>query len=277
MYDLIVTGKKSHYLGISLLVLLIPFVLLVPFVTASSPQAYQDYLFQADQYRKSTNEFQIAKTEYQKFKSLASETVALEKTKTMLTQRDLLLRSYLLLLNEKLNENTALNPSDKSLYQSLLAAEVAFLVNHSLLVPSVGTLADSVKISQELADRYETTQATIYRTVVSLALGELASAAKRYDQVSAAGQTLVNNSRQHFPAAKQITLDRWLLQIANKRTLYQQKADSLRSKLGMLEGDTNELSRGYSQLRQELAEARQYLVEGSSFIVELTNSLKYID
>src|SRR3972149_4862635 len=83
-------------------------ILLVPHVFASSQQAYQDYLFQFDIYRQKYSEFTVSKNEYLKSKTLTSQTTALEKTIAMLSFRDLLLRAYLLLLNEKLNEDRGL-------------------------------------------------------------------------------------------------------------------------------------------------------------------------
>lgn len=242
---------------------------------ASSQQAYQDYLFRQDRYRAYYNEFAVAKNEYEKFKSLASETVALEKTKTMLSSRDELLRAYLLLLNEKLNENQGLNPGERGLYQALIASEVTFLVNHSLLVPSIGTIADAQKISDQLEDHYDVLARSIRQTIVSILLGNVTGVAAQFDQVSRDAQALFTQNRTTYSPQKQATLDRWLLQIANKRSLFGQKVDAIRSLNTQLKGDTNELDRTFASLTSQIAEAKQYLVEASSFLGEFMAALKY--
>ena len=82
--------------------LLVTFIFLCTFflfpvtkVNASSTQAYQDYLYQFDQYRSAYNNFSTAKSEYLKYKTLLSETTALDTTETMMTKRTQLLTSYL--------------------------------------------------------------------------------------------------------------------------------------------------------------------------------------
>jgi len=259
--------------GIILLALL---VLLAPHVYASSQQAYKDYLYQFDQYRLEYNEFQIAKNEYLKFKTLTSESTALTKTKAMISQRDLLLRSYLLLLTEKLNEVPELNTSDRSLYQTLLGNEVTFLEAQSKLAESIGSLEDSGNVSKQLESHYNILQASIRQTIVGVALGNLAYLSKRYDTALADEQALVNANRGSIPIGKQDTLDRWLLQIANTRSLYQQKIDAITSANVALKGsDIAEQDRKFSIMQNQINEARQYLQQGTSFMGELLTALKY--
>ena len=267
-------------MGMRRAALFIVFLLVIPLasrILATSQQAHQDYLFQFDTFRQTYNEFKIAKNEYEKFKSLASESVALEKTKLMLSQRDQLLRAYLLLLNEKLNENTGLSSRERQLYQSLLQNEVGFLQNHSQLVSSIGSIADAQEVSEQLESHYDILQATVRQTIIALTLGNLTNLARSYDQISTSAQSLTNEYRGTFSPQKQATMDRWQLQIANKKSLYQQKVDTIASLNSQLEGDTNELNRTFALLQQQAAEAKQYLAEGTSFLGELVTALKYQD
>src|SRR3990167_2153444 len=139
--------------------------LLSSHISASSQQAHTDYLYQYDVYRQSYNDFKVAKNEYEKFKSLVSQTDALEQTKKMLAQRDVLLRSYLLLLNEKLNENKGLDGSDKTLYQTLIQNEVKFLESHANLIPAIGSIDDTVDVSKQLESHYNILQTSIRQTI----------------------------------------------------------------------------------------------------------------
>ena len=247
-------------------------------VNASSQQAHQDYLYQFDVYRQTYTDFQVAKNEYAKFNTLTSQTTALAKTKAMLSQRDQLLRAYLLLLNEKLNEDTGLNPSTKQLYRSLISNEVTFLENHAKLVPSIGSIGDAVRIGEQLESHYGVLQVSIRQILIGLSLGQLTILSDLYDKTMLDAQAQVQNNSTAFTPQKQETINRWLLQIANKKNLYQQKFDSISSANAQLRfSDLQNLERQYNALTKDIGEARQYLREGASFMTELVTAIKYVD
>ncbi len=74
-------------------------------VRADFDQAYQDYLYQSDQYRLNLTNFLTAKNRYLTYQTLTSETEALTATKSFLEARDQVLMTYLQMLIEK-------NPSE---------------------------------------------------------------------------------------------------------------------------------------------------------------------
>lgn len=247
-------------------------------INASSSQAYQDYLYQFDLYRQSYSDFTVAKNEYLKFKTLTSETTALEKTKSMLSQRDLLLRAYLLLLNEKLNEDRGLRIAERQTYQAQIRNEIIFLENQSQLVPSIGSLSDAQTVSKQLESHYLLLQTSIRQTIIAITLGTLANLAKQYDSTMTQVQSLLSPNRTIFTPEKQATIDRWMLQITNKRSLYQQKIDAIASLNAQLTGnDINDVDRKFADAQRQLTEARQYLVEGAAFLQELMNVLRFQD
>ena len=244
-------------------------------VLATSEQAYQDYLFQFDLYRQRETDFRVAKTEYEKFRSLTSETTALEKTKALLAQRAQLLRAYLLVLNEKLNEDRGLTSSEKALYQRLIQSEIVFLDGHILLIPAIGSLADAQKISEQQTDHYDILAAGIRQTIAGISLGQLAALAREYDAALSSAQAIIAANRGVFTPQKQATLDRWVLSISNKRSLYKQKVDSINQQSSQMKGEIQEIERTFAQIQKDIAEARQYLAEGASFLGELVTALKY--
>lgn len=247
-------------------------------VHAASAQAYSDYLYQFDLYRQTYTDFGVAKNEYQKFKSLDSQTSALEKTKIMLAQRDNLLRAYLLLLNEKLNENPGMGASEKQLYQTLIKNEVTFLENHAKLIPSIGTLDDAVTTSKQLESHYLILQKSMRQTIVGISVGQLTALRRQFDQVTTMAALLADASRGVFTPQKQVTVDRWLLQIKNKQSLYQQKIDMVTSdNIAWETGNLDEMNRKLAGLQQKLGNSWQELLEGSGFLIELTNTLRYIE
>lgn len=247
-------------------------------VFATSDTAYSDYLFQYDIYRQNLTDFKVSKNEYDKFKTLESQTTLLSKTKIFLSQRDHLLRAYLFLLNEKLNEDKGLSQTERSLYQRLIQSEVVFLDNHSQLVPSVGSLGDADAVSKQLESHYQILSASTRQTIVAIILGKLFVERNNFDSTFAKAQILVNTNRNNFTPSKQATLERWVLQIINKRNLFQQKIDLIISKNAALKpGTIQALDSKLADLQKDLAEARLYLVEATSFLGELVNNVRFVD
>lgn len=268
-------GFMRKLLGFIILLVIVILVCATP-AFATSQQAYSDYLYQYDVYRSVYTNFQVAKNEYQKFQSLSAQADALAKTKIMLTQRDTLLRSYLQLLNEKLNEDQGLPASTKQLYQTLIANEISFLAGHEQLIPSAGSIDDITEASSQLSSHYTVLQVSIRQILIGLSLGQLSILSHYYDQALTEAQTMISTYQGAFTPQKQETINRWVLQIANKRTFFQQKYDSLLQANAQLKVyDISDLDTKYRTMTMGINEARQYLAEGASFLIELKNSLKY--
>ena len=279
-YHLVMSALASRYVKFLPLCVVAFLAIWVPTmsVLADSSRAYQDYLYQFDVYRTKYAEFKVAKNEYEKFRSLTSQTVALEKTGTMLSQRDLLLRAYLLLLGEKLNEDMGLGTADKGIYQTLINNEVGFLDTHSKLVQSIGNLEDAQEVSRGLESHYSLLQASMRQTIIGISLGKLTVLAHNFDTVLADAKALINTNRGSLSLQKQSTIDRWLLQITNTKSLYQQKIDGIVTANAQLKGnDIGEQDQIFAKLTRNIGEARQYLVEGTGFINELVEALRYQD
>lgn len=256
----------------------ISFFLLASHISASSQRAHTDYLYQYDVYRQSYNDFKVAKNEYEKFHSLVSQTQALDQTKKMLAQRDVLLRSYLLLLNEKLNENKGLDASDRSLYQTLIQNEVKFLETHASLIPAIGSIEDTVDVSKQLESHYNILQTSIRQTIIALGLGGLTNYQVQFDSLYNQAQQLFQANRLLVSPAKQTILERWILQINDKKTLYQRKIDGItQTNNGLSSSDSNEIDKSFQLMQKDLASAKQYLTEGTSYVAELMNALRYSD
>lgn len=245
---------------------------------ASSQQAYQDYLYQFDLYRQNYADFAVAKNEYEKFGTLTSQTTALQKTIDVLSQRDNLLRAYLLLLNEKLNETTDTTSIDKNLYQTLIRNEVTFLENHSKSVDAIGSLEDAKTASANLESHYNVLSASIRQTIVGIVLDGLLRQAKLFDQTLADARAIISANRGQFTPEKQSILDRWVLQVTNTRSLAQQKIDEVKSKsasLATLPADQQQNK--FLAIQKNIADARQYFLDSDSYLGEIVEALRYQD
>ncbi|OGG01808.1 hypothetical protein A2Z33_00925 [Candidatus Gottesmanbacteria bacterium RBG_16_52_11] len=259
------------------LALIFAALLLVPRVLASSEQVYKDYLYQYDQYRSKYNDFKVAKNEYDKFKTLTSETEALAKTKVMLEQRDILLKTYLLYLSEKLIENRGLSDADRSLFQTLIRNENTFLTTHSDLVASIGSIDDAEGASRQLESHYRILSISIRQIINGISLGDLAVLAGRFDKTFADVTVFFNSNRSAISVAKQGVADRWIDSITNKRSLYQQKVNDISRRNFQMKGASlQEIDRFHGLLRNDINSAKTYLTEATANLTELLNSMRYV-
>lgn len=242
---------------------------------ASSQQAYQDYQFQFDQYRQRLADYQIAITQYKQFNSLASQQDALDKVKLLIAQRSDAGKAYVLFLNEKLTENPGIPANELSIYRTILTNQAGYLDQHIRLAPSVASFEDAARVSEQFVNNYEAMQSSYRQTIAAVELGYLNYFAKRFDGIAVKAQALINESRSEATPQKQAVLDRWLLALSNKHSLYQQKANSIRSTIPKLSGDVVQQDRMFMQLQVQFGAARQDLIESASYLKELENALKY--
>lgn len=247
-------------------------------IFASTEQAYKDYIYHYDLYRKDFNDFQVAKNEYEKFHSLVAQTTALETAKKMLSQRDEMLRMYLLMLSEKILETSYIADSERELYQTLIQNETVFLKNHSDRIPSISSIADASQTSGELEDHYLIYQKSTRQILTGISLGIVRGIQTSFDQTSDALTALIAKNQSVIPLRKQVILDRWLLQIKNKRQNSQTKLDEVATSNYIYNATTNsQLDKQYQDQIQSLEEAKRYLQEGTSFMKEVLDAIKYQD
>jgi hypothetical protein len=264
---------------LSVFALLFLALLPVAKVHASSLQAYQDYLYQYDIYRQKYTEFQVAKNSYDKFKTLESQTQALSATKFMLSQRDLLLRTYMLYLFERTADQNGLTPENKQLYQSLLSTELAFLETQSNLVSSINSIDDALKISQQLESHYKILLATIREITIGISLGQLNAITDNFDHQVIVAQTLVTQNSSFFNSDKKSTINSWFTQIQNKRTLFSQKIDDitqLTAKLATI-SDSSNLDQKSTDIFRQIGEAKQYMADSIANLGEISVAMQYAD
>lgn len=213
--------------------------------------------------------------EYQQFKSLASGQDALEKGKLYLAQRDTVAKTYFLFLNERLSENPGMLSSEISLYRSIITNQIAFLDQNAVLAPSAASFADAAQISKAFDTQYETMQAAYRQTIVAIQLGYLNYFAARFDAQVVKAQALIAARKSDAKPEKQAILDRWLLSLSNKHSLFQQKATAIRSGIPKILGDTQTQDRQFLAIQSQIGAAKQDLTESAAYLKELENALRY--
>lgn len=260
-----------------LFMLVLPTFFVTP-VGATSQQAYQDYLYQFDRYRQTYSDFQLARDTYLKYRSLTTQTTAVSVTQTMMTQRNFLLRSYLLFLTEKLNEDLGLGGAAKQQYQGNLQKELAFLETQNQQIAGLTSIDEATSTSKLLETHYVPLQITIRQTIIGITLGKLSDLARTFDQNFQIAQTLVSENTGVLAPEKVSIINRWLTQIQNTRSLYQQKIDEIdtftATKFATIT-TLSEIEQKFLDINKKLAEAKQLLTQATSYLSEVVTALKY--
>jgi len=118
-------------------------------------------------------------------------------------------------------------------------------------------------------------QAAYRQTIAAIELGYLNYFATRFDNQVVKAQALIAARKSDATPEKQGVLDRWLLSLSNKHTLYQQKATAIRTSIPKIIGDTQSQDRQFLQVQSQIGAAKQDLSEAASYLKELENALKY--
>lgn len=260
---------KKFLPGFVILFILVLSIFFVTPVRATTQQAYGDYLYQFDRYRQTYADFQRAKDTYSKYHSLTSQTQAVSATQTMMTQRNLLLRSYLLFLNEKLNEDQG---------QGNLQKEIAFLDDQNQQIAGLMTLEEATRISKLLETHYLPLQITIRQTIIGLTIGKLSVLSSGFDQNLQTAQTLVNTNSTILAPKKVSIINRWLIQIQNTRSLYQQQIDEIRTlTTTQFAAVTSmwDLDQKFADINKKFTEAQKLLTQMTEYLGELVTAFQY--
>lgn len=269
---------KKFLPGAVIFFILVISLFFVTVVHAASQQAYSGYLSQFDRYRQTYTDFQLARDSYLKYRSLTSQTAAVTAAQTMMTQRNLLLRSYLFFLNEKLNEDQGLTPGAKGLYQENLQKEVDFLDGQNKEMATLTSLDEATSASKLLENHYLALQITIRQTIIGVTTGKLEGLARIFDENLQTAQTLARENTGSLAPDKIDRINRWLVQIRNTRSLYQQKIDDIGvyavQQIAPVR-NLPDLNQKFTEINKKFAEAQQLLARATSYLGEVVTALQY--
>lgn len=228
--------------------------------------AYQDYLYQYDQYRRSLTDFLTAKNRYLTYQTLVSQTEALVATKAFLEARDQVLTVYLAMLIEK-------SPTEN--LKKLIGEEITFYTDHKSLIPAVGSLEDSIRVSGDFESHSPQTTVLARQLIAGLLINKVQDLGYRLASVSAGFEENVNGVKKQ---GKEVaTLERWLLETKNKQFLAENKlslAEELTTKFRPTKS-SEEGSLEFAKVQVLIFEANQYLKEAAAYLKEIKEELKY--
>jgi len=262
-----------------MLAFIIFLLLFHPFsVSAASDTSYKDYLYQYDIYRQVQTEYQTAKTSYEKFKSLSSETTATDATRRFLTQRNILVRTYILVLKDKLSQQTSLDAGMRQQFQDTLQSEITLLNDDIQSIASTQTLGDVLNATTSFDTHYSAFQLTVTKTQLLLSLGRVHAVYLKFVSLINSIQSLKPLYEPYLSPQKLHTVNQWITQITDKKTQYDDTYASLMDSIQRIKAyDASDLERQSTEISKQITQLNGYMTSASSYLVELSDMLKYTE
>lgn len=246
-------------------------------------KAFERYSLDAESYRQARVEYTLARSQYLKFQTLTSLNTAKEKTAAMLTSRDALVISYILVLKERIDETQGIPDATRDAIKIRLDDEIVWYSEHKGKITSAGSLDDLIADNNTAKSRYEVDDPLLYEAISIVASGRVSQYRDRlkntFSSVSDKVTQIREENRQDytFTTKKLETIDRWIFDTDNRISRSSDKqteADSLISDFISLK--TKGVS-NYGKVLGLLGESQQYLKEASLFVKEIIREIKTQD
>jgi len=142
---------------------------------ADFQQALSDFRYQLSEYAVLHGDYDIAKANYLKFKSLIAEKEAFEKTKKLLIARNKTLETYFFLLQETINQTQNIEKEDFESVSKKIKAETDFLKNQSEKLEESQIINQLETFSKELEAKKEEFQDLAEEATSLIVMGQLYS------------------------------------------------------------------------------------------------------
>ncbi len=238
-------------------------------VSADFATAYQDYVFNLQNYKNAYNEYQVAKSAYQTYGTLTAQNDAIVKFKAVLKARNQVMSTYYDLLQEKLNATTGVSDDTKKTFTGIRQSEKQWLSSNQATIDAAGDLDDLNSLSDEFKKQYEQMDEETKQTVGAILIAKEGALRNKLN-TDIAGVTTklgeIRNQGENTTAA-----ERGIITIQTKLDFQNQKAEKAQT---ILSGKDLKRNQKIDLLagQKSLIEANQYLKEAASYLLEIVRS-----
>ncbi len=240
--------------------------------------AHREYLVAQENYQRAHLDYVTSKTQYQNFKTLASEEQLIQKTRSMLSERDEVVIQYLEAVHQKLQAPIGVSDIEIDLLQVALNSHLAWFSEHKNNLSSASTLSDLQRDSNLAKNQFALIEAFTYETFTVLSMGRIADFEERIIEIQSALQDKVggirNETRDEFKFSdeKLLLIDRWLQESNNKidRGIDERNRiqDQLQNKTPKHSATT------YTSSVASLTQVQNYYNEAASYMKEIVREIK---
>lgn len=236
-----------------------------------------DYLFQYEKYQDIYDQFVLARDKFLKYQVLNIRQQAAEATKTFLLQRNQVLRTYFLLLNNKFRTTSGVISSEqKEGLMSQLDKKIIWLEEESEEVQKVSTpdLEELFILSDRIEDKQAELKGLGYQSWAEILLGKI----RNLQQESVGITTLLKDDVfQNKSATKAAQLDLWLREVSVQNYLAQKEIEAAEINLWKLKAANQEqdMLKNFNNLKIDVNDAKIYLNQAVSFQKEIVAELNH--
>lgn len=243
-------------------------------------EAYKQYTLKLEDYQRKHSEYVLAKSQYESFQTLKSQSEAIEATKQMLIARNDVLVAYLAAMRIRVSNAIGVGVSDKTETSILIDEEINWYNTQNLTIPSAETFEELEEESNAGEQRYQSTVNISYTALSYVSYGKVEDFHERLIETFTALKDKLEEikteekSQYQLSDDKLLAIDRWVIESENRITRSgEQKNEALESLLELSE-DTDIRSGDYNAIVAELEQSRQYMKESAAFIKEIIREIK---
>jgi len=236
------------------------FFLFPPFIRADYISALNTYKSTYDGYRLVYQNYVQAKNTFLKYRTLNSQSEALDKTKLFLKSRDDTLITYYTVLKEKIAIAEGVLPYDKNLKQNLIDFRIAQFSKHKESIDALASIEDTITKNKDIESLNALLFTESNQIVGLILIGKVRNEGdilgKTIDDLTGTINSMkLNNDNME-------KLERWLLDTNYKFELGNNKLIQSRS---MFDSIQNNYS---NQIQKDVLNARTVLFEGNQYFKE---------
>lgn len=236
--------------------------------------ANEDYKFQVNEYQKAKAQYLLSKDQYLSSKTLTAKSKLRDANYLFLVTRDNVVRTYLVLLNEKVKVVNGLDQSQKDTVTLRIQNEVDWYKNHSSLIPSAGTLEDLFRDSEKAKNQFTNVSIQlIYSSQVLIPQISLRNIFNRELEVTDRTNAKIAQIRQNQDMDTK-AIERWILETKNKLTRAQEKKDAADTTIANPSNVNSEVN--VNKVLDVMKDAIQYMKEGNDFLNEIVRKIKTV-
>ena len=238
----------------------------------------QNYTISLEEYQRSHNRYVLARSNYLKFKTLASEEQAISATMEMLVNRDIVVVTYIDLLLERVKNAKGLDDAKVNEMLILLENEKDWFELHSRQITSAATLSELVEESNKASQKFTQINSLVYIVFSYLSYGRVYDHQTRLVDVFADLRSKFESIRgdqrteYRFSSGKIMTIDNWLVESQSSINRSNEKLIETKARIDLFDAKTSQKS--YNLVVSDLQNSRLHMLKATSFMEEIIREIK---
>lgn len=247
------------------------------FARADFNSTKEEYTKLLGDHTNALTEYKTAKNTYETYKTLSSQTTAIQKAKNYLEIRDKLLIKHFELLIEKINESSFVDNLKKESLRQVALDEIAFYNNHKDLLTAVATISDVNTLAKKAEEQIKLSNIRSKQILGNILIAKVNNLKIPYSELSNLFSAEINSIKARGLKNQSETdkLERWLLEVNNKKILSDTNTIQNLNQLDKLGANNYDIEKTFDETRVSIIQGYLYLKEGTNYMKEILEEIKY--